>query len=919
VDPLRGGGRRRDAGEAADGVSGRPAGWRRFLRLWRPNTEADIDAELRFHFEQKVAGLVARGATPDVARAQAVAEFGDVDAVRSSLREIDGRIEQHRQRAEWWESIAQDVGYVLRSLRRSPGFTVMVSVTLALGIGVNAALFSVLDRLYLRPPPGVGDPAHVRRAYQQYKDKSATEFRVRSVFSAPELRRLAAAAPKGVSIAGYYVEKEHFGRGADAPEAISTYVVGDYFGVLGVRPALGRFFAPDEHRLEGLSAVAVIGHRMWMDRFGGTRDALGATVDLGSRRYTIVGVAPANFLGVDLNASDLWLPVNTQGPWKGRKPEWYAEERAFDLKIAARVPSNDAARALTREATAAFSKTEAVRDSNAVATLPSISEALDSGFGGKQLMLATRLGGVAAIVLLIACANVANLLLARGTQRRREIAVRLALGVSRRRLVTLLLAESVVIALIAGGAAMLVALWTATALRRGLLPDVSWGELAINGRVAAFAAGIAVLSGVAAGLAPALQSSRLDITTALRGSAREGTYQRSRLRTGLLVTQAALSLVLIAAAGLLVRSLHGVETVDTGYAAHQLLFASVGFDPELDDHAKEISDQLPAVADRLRRLPEVEGVALSSMNPMRGFGYVDLFLPDRDSVPKLNGFPPLYSSVTPEFFATTGVRVLSGRGLTADDREGSEPVIVVSELTARMFWPGQNAVGKCIVFKARTEACRRVVGVVTNTHVWGIVEKPSMAVYTPLAQSLPGWRRNAINIRAKPGATARVAARVRQALAQSFGSWALPRIRTMSELLDDELRPWRLGAALFTAAGLLALLVAAVGVYGTLAYAISQRKQEMSVRIALGAQSTHILRLVVGEGLRAVVAGVVLGAVVALALGRVVASMLYNTSPHDPTVLAISSLILLGVAIVACLVPAWRATRADPATALRAE
>ncbi|HVT37637.1 MAG TPA: ADOP family duplicated permease [Gemmatimonadaceae bacterium] len=904
-------------------MSGRPTGWRRFLRLWRPNTEADIDAELRFHFEQKIADLVARGAAPDVARAQAVAEFGNVAAVRSSLREIDGRIAKHRQHAEWWESIAQDLGYVLRSLRRSPGFTVMVAVTLALGLGANAALFSILDRMFLQAPPGVADPGQLRRVFHGYHDSRGVQ-QILSNFSPPEFRAIAAALPAGTQVAGFGTQaKVHLGRDDSAPQGVVIYVLGDYFGTLGVRLAAGRPFDASEWRAEAFAPVAVISYDLAHDRFLTAQNAVGKTFEIGSHQYTVIGIAPKPFRGTDLDAGDVWVPMNTRGTWANRDMQWYERHGTLFIRALLRAHDIRTFPAIRVTTTVALRKAAEIRDTLAFATFGSIKEAVAPGFNVSEQAIATRLGAVALAILLIACANVANLLLARALQRRREIGVRLALGVSRSRLVRQLLTESLVLATISGLAALLVAAWTATALRQALLPNVQWGAPAIGLHAVTFAAATAVLAGFAAGLVLALHASRPDVTGVLRGGARDGGLPRSRVRTTLLVSQLALSCVLLTGAGLFVRSLQRVETVDIGYDAAQIVFAGLRTDPELGrSRDAELDVLLKEAAQRIERFPGVEHVAFTENVPMSAFSFVSNFLPERDSVPTLDGSGPIVSFVSPGFFATMGMRVLVGRDFSPNDRTGSEPVLLVNSIMARTLWPGESAIGKCLILHKREDPCRRIIGVVSNSHYGRLIERPSMQFYVPLAQEGDDGKLGtvgALEIRAAIGRVTDVGTQVRRLLVGLGGTGSTPWIRTLAEQLSPELRTWRLGAALFSAAGLLALLVAAVGVYSTLAYTVSQRTHEMGVRVALGARETHILRLVVGEGVRVVAVGVAAGAVIALALGRLVASMLYDTSPHDPAVLVASAVVLLGVAVVACLVPAWRATRADPMTALRAE
>jgi predicted permease len=530
--------------------------------------------------------------------------------------------------------------------------------------------------------------------------------------------------------------------------------------------------------------------------------------------------------------------------------------------------------------------------------------------------IATRLAGVTLIVLLIACANVANLLLARGLQRRREIAVRLALGVSRRRLVLQLLAESTAVSLMAGMVALLFAIWSTSALRSAVLPNTAWGESVINFRIVLIVLASSLVTGIAAGVVPAVQVSNPDLAAALKEGGGSGSVQRSRTRAALLVVQAALSVVLLAGAGLFLRSLGRIQGVDIGYDAKRLIYAQVSSDED-ESHGDELGAALPLVMQRVRQMAGVEQATLSEYIPMAGLSIMTLRFPGRDSVPKLNGMPPFMNPVTPSFFGVSGMKVHTGRIFTDADRHGAPPVVIVNEAMARTVWPGESALGKCFFVGGRSDACSEVVGVVSDAHSLKIVELPLMQYYLPLAQS--GDHANILMIRVDPRRANAVAKDTKAILAKSLGAWAIPNVRRMDEILARELRPYRLGASLFSAAGLLALLVAAVGVFSSIAYSISQRMHEMGIRIALGARTTQIVRLVLGEGLRVVLLGIVIGTGITLAAGRLVASFLFGTTPHDPVVLGTVVSLLIMVAACAALVPALRAARSDPANALRAE
>ena len=895
-------------------------GWRRLTRVWRSDTAADVDDELRFHFEQKIAEFEAQGLSAEQARVRAEEEFGDVQQVRESLHEIDGRVAKQQQRAEWWEGVAQDLRYVVRSLRRSPVFTITVVITLALGLGANAAVFSLLDQLYVQAPAGVTTANDVHRLYQTAINRG--EPYIRNHFSYVEIRALHTVAPTGVRVAGYATEKVRLGRSADGAEIAANFVEGDYFGVAGVGPMLGRVITVEEARAAGLDAVAVISYRLWQREFQGDSSVVGRSIDLGSHRHVIVGVAAKQFRGLDMSAVDIWLPINTIRVWKDRKPDWY-EDGNFNGISAVLRATNSAAVNFNARATLVLRKPgiRLMKDSLSTTKIGSIIVARGESTNlGKELKISTRLAGVSLVILLIACANVINLLLARAVSRQREIAVRLALGVSRRRLLSQLMLESAVLAFLSAGVALSVAYVGTTTLRKLLLPDIEWGAGAIDQRAVFFTAGLALLAGFVTGLVPALQSTRPSLSNGLKRSVRDGGHRRSALRSSLLIAQAALSVVLIVGAGAFISSLRSIEAVDIGYDAGNVVYASVSYDREMGNHRAEIQRRLPEAAQRLRKLPGVDIVAVSQGTPMWSISWAELHLPGRDSLPRGKGSRDrFFDAVSPTYFAAVGLRVLKGRAFSDTDVSGSEPVVVVDLLMSNNFWPGEDPLTKCLIVGKREAPCRRVVGVTAPTHYSSIIEEPSQHYYIPLAQGGETGMPSTIVVRSSSKDQATLRAAIVRELATEFGDWARPRTQSMTEVMSDDMRPWQTGATLFTVAGFLALLVAAVGVYSSLAYTLSQRTQEMGVRVALGASAWRIVRLVVGESVGVVVIGVMCGMLASLALGKVVASLLYETSPRDPIIITAAMAILLGVAVVASAIPAWRASRADPLTAMRAE
>ena len=895
-------------------------GWRRLTRIWRSDTGAHIDEELRFHFEQKMAEFEALGLTTEEARVRADEEFGDVQQVRESLHEIDGRVAKKQQRAEWWEGVSQDLRFALRSLRRSPVFTVTVVVTLALGLGANASVFSLLDQLYVRAPAGVTAANDVHRLYQTAINRG--EPYVRNHFSYVEIRALHGVAPTGVRVAAYATEKLRLGHFSDGVEIGANYVEDDYFGVAGIRAMLGRTITVDEARAAGLDAVAVISYRLWQREFQGDSGVIGRSIDLGSHRHVIVGVAAKQFRGLDMSAVDIWLPINTIRVWKDRKPDWYEDGNFNGLSAVFRA-TDPAIAVFNARATLELRKPgiRLIKDSLSTTKPGSIIVARGESTNlGKELKISTRLAGVSLMILLIACANVINLLLARAVARQREIAVRLALGVSRRRLLSQLMLESVVLAALSAGVALGVALVGTTTLRKLLLPDIQWGSGAVDHRAVVFTVGLALLAGLVTGLVPALQSSRPSLSNRLKSSVRDGGQRRSALRSSLLIAQAALSVVLIVGAGAFVSSLRSIEAVDIGYDAGNVVYASVSYDREMGNRRAEIERRLPDAAERLRKLPGVDIVAVSKGTPMWSISWSELHLPGRDSLPFGKGSRDrFFDAVSPTYFAAVGLRILKGRAFSDADTPGSEPVAIVDGLMAGNFWPGEDPLTKCVIVGKRDAPCRRVVGVTAPTHYRSIIEEPSQHYYVPLAQGGETGMPGTIIVRASTKNQAKLRAAIVRELSTELGDWARPRTQSMTEVLSDDLRPWQTSATLFTVAGLLALLVAAVGVYSSLAYTVSQRTQEMGVRVALGANAWSIVRLVVAESVGVVAIGVTCGMLVALASGKVVASLLYETSPRDPMIIIASMATLLVVAVVASTIPAWRASRVDPLTAMRAE
>jgi putative ABC transport system permease protein len=623
---------------------------------------------------------------------------------------------------------------------------------------------------------------------------------------------------------------------------------------------------------------------------------------------------------------DLWLPMSVLGPTT--TPDWTHSWNAQWLHVIGRLKAGVSPEEAAAEATAAHQRAYGDNPSgsfspNARLTVRPLRYD-EAGREPAEDAVSRWLVGVTLIVLLIAGANVTNLLLARGLTRRREIMVRLALGVGRWRLVRLLLAESMLLAFAGSAAGLVVAYFVASLLRRVLLPAVAWTSAPVDGRVLAVAIGMALITGLVVGAVPALRATRTDVATGLKAGAREGGGRRSRLRTSLTVAQAALSVVLLVGAGLFVRSLWNVRALDLGLEPDRVLATSIqwpglGRIADSAARARERTRRTEFYAralERIRQIPGVEHAALTVGMPFQSSFSVRLRLPGRDSLPRVPSGTPNISAVTSQYFATMGTRLLRGRTFTPQDRAGSERVAIVSDFMARTLWPGQDPIGQCLLIQ--DAPCARIVGIVADARRFSLREEPFMHYYVPLGQEA-GIGGTVLLVRPASGDPEAMAGTVRHALHELDPGLGYVGTRSVREIVDPQVRPWKLGASVFGLAGVLALLVAAVGLYSVLSYLVAQRTPEIGVRMALGARAGNIVRLVLRESLAMTLVGVGIGAVLALVAGRYLRSLLFDTSARDPGVYAAVAASMVGVAIIASVLPAWRANRIDPIAALRVE
>jgi predicted permease len=900
----------------------RIAGLRRLFRLApsRRRIEREIEDELRFHMESRIADLTARGCSPDDARQIAEQEYGDVDASRAELVAVDQRAMARHRRADLLDILRQDLVYVVRGFRRQPGLVATISVTLALAVGANGAIFSLADPLFFRAPAGIAAPRELRRLYSSTPSAQAPGGQwVAMVFSYSDFRAIRAALA-GSARVGAAVGRDSTGvvsRG-DTLRAGVAFATADYLPLLGVRLQRGRIFSESEDDVNTPANVAIVGGRFARRAFGDSVDPLGRELRVLGKSYTIIGVTSPEFAGINLSTTDVWLPFSTNPRLLARSGKtWYQLGDVF-IPLVARIAPGVDDRVIAERSAAAVGNTSGASPRRARSILLGpLSVARGPASRENEVLIVTRMTGVALLVLLIACANVANLLLARAIARRREIAVRLALGISRARLASQLLTESVTIALVAGAASVLIAAWAGGALRVALLPRVRWPAAPVGLRVLVFTMLITLVAGLLAGIVPAVLGSRWSIADALKAGARDASQHRGRVRAGLLIAQASLSVVLLVGAALFVKSLNNVRAVKMGYDVDQLVVGSLYF-PDGKSHP-EVKTLLPDVVSRIASMPGVAGAIVTDGAPVDSWIGIPLFRsgtgPDSlREVPRA----PNFIGVPPEYFALTDTRIVAGRGFLATDRDGAPPVMVVGQGMARALWPGEAPIGKCLIPMTATNPCYTVVGVAEDVHEFQIVKREAETqYYLPLAQlPNPKWTPRAVVARAGSTSPELIAKRMREELRAAFPD-AQPTANPVSRILAPQLLPWRLGAQLFAALSVLALIVSAIGVYGVVAFDVRQRLREMGIRIALGARTTDLVRHVVGQGTRVVSVGVVVGLLASLAAGKLVASLLYGVTPRDPASMGVAAVVLLSVAWLASLLPALRVSRVDPVAVLR--
>jgi predicted permease len=870
----------------------------------RESLDQSIEEEMRFHIDERAAELHRSGVPADAAKRKAQIEFGGKESYKEECRET--------RAFQWVHNFVFDLRFGVRMLRRNPGFSALAILCLTVGIGANAAVFGWIEGTLFRPYPLVTNQdrlfvlAGTARGVTGYDPTSW-----------PDLLDFRRNCNLIDSFIAEHIVGTTLSIGDRAQYAVGSLVSANYFDDLGIQPVLGRGFQPGEDAGRNAHPVVVISYQLWQDRFHGDRSVIGKTQIMNGMPHTLVGVAPKGFYGTFVGyAWQFWVPASMQERFDSAG--YQLEDRgARWIEGFVRLKPGISVQHAQQEITAVARRLEIdFPDTNrgrGIKLLPLWESPFNATDSMRPTLKITAL--VVFFVLIIACANVSNLLLVRAFARRHELTVRMAVGAGRRRLIKQLLTESLVLAGIALVGAILVAHWCRNLLvllvppRSG--PIFMKGEL--DWRVLALSAGVCLISILLFGMIPALQTSNLDISGALKCESMGviGTRGKSKLRSALILLQVALSFVLLVGAGLLLESVQQIRNTSPGFSRDGILISGINlvaanYDPL---RAKNFQDEL---LDRVQGLAGVESAAYARVVPFSYLGYssapiaVDGYQAAPDEQPTAD-----YDQVSPAFFSTVGISLLSGRDFTRADDETAPPVAIVNEAMVAQYWRGANPVGMRLQVKGRS---MRVIGVAKNAKYQTMLETTTPFFYVPLRQNPSSDVGLLVRTRQNPSTLGKMLAREVHALDANVAPFG---IMTMREQISRQTLTQLVAGRFLAIFGGLALLLATIGLYGVMSYAVSQSTRELGLRVALGAAPSHLLRLVMSRGLVLIGLGIAVGLAAALATTRLFGYLLYGVSPHDPLSFGSALVIIFIASMAACFLPAWRATRTDPLRALR--
>ncbi len=880
-----------------------------FMRLrslfYKEQLDRELNSELASHLDMHIEDNLRTGMTPEAARRDALLKLGGVEQIKEIYRSQRG--------LPMIETTLQDLRFGFRMLRRSPGFSALAILCLTLGIGANAAVFSWVEGILFRPYPAVTHQEQLLALTGTARGESGP-----TAISWPDLLDL----QRSCTLIDSFIVNKIMGTtlniGDRAERTVGSIVSANYFDAIGVHPILGRGFEPEEDTGRNAHPVTVISYQLWQGRFKGDPQIIGKTQRLNGVLHTIVGVAPEGFYGTFVGwAMQFWVPASMEENFEGGG--YKLEDRgARWIEAYVRLKPGVSLAQAQQEISAVAKRLEADYPATNRGRGVKLWPLWQTPFNNAGTLLPTLeiMLAVVVFVLLIGCANVGNLLLVRSFARRHEMTVRLAIGAGRGRLLKQLLTEGLILSAFGAAGGLLVAYWCRHALvllfpARGGVAMHLPGE--IDWRVLALSAGVCLLSTLLFALVPAIQTSNIDLAGALKAESAGvvGGSGRACVRSGLVVVQVSLSFVLLVGAGLLLQSLQRIRTTSPGFLTHEVLdtavnLVSAGYDAQ---RAQNFQDEL---LDRVKALPGVESAAFARMTPLSYGSFsstliaVDGYQPPPEEQPTVQ-----YNEVGPDYFTTMGIPLVSGREFTRADDEKAALVAVVNETMAAKYWGGRNPIGERVQVKGRW---MQVVGVAKDSKYESMREMPKPFFYVPQRQNFSVGAGLYIRTPLRPETMATTLAREVRALDPDL---ALYEVITLQEQLDRSTSPQLVAVTLVAVLGGLALLLAAIGLYGVMSYTVSQSARELGLRMALGADASNLLRLVMSRGLTLTAGGVILGAAVALGLTRLLGNLLYKVSPRDPLAFGSALVVMTIASLAACFLPAWRATRVDPARALR--
>jgi predicted permease len=875
--------------------------------LWRVPLDQEVDEELAFHLEMRTRELVDAGMDPHAARDAAARRLGDLRQLKRTCVDIGRKRDREMRLTQWLDEFRDDVKFGIRQLTRAPGFALVAAVTLALGIGATTSIFSVVHAVVLRPLP-FPEPDRVVVVGEEWEGRPSS-------VSVGNFHDWRTHAKSFSTLAALQQFSFNLSDGDQPERVVGGRVTHTWFDVIGIAPLHGRVFNAQEDA-PGAAPVAVLSHRLWTRRFGADPRIVGREVRMNSQPYTIIGVMPPSF-DLTTESEELWTPV-------GFTREQLAEHDEHYLQVIGRLAPGVSLDQAGAELRTIYAQMQAQAPGDAQIN-PGIAAPFHERFVGDYRQRLLVLLGAVALVLLIACGNVANLLLARGGIRMREIALRSAIGAGRGRIVRQLLTETLVLAL--GGAILgLAVAWVAVPALVASSPEgvPRLEQAGIDGTVLGFAFAAAVVSAVIAGLMPALRAARTDLRATLNEGGRTGTAGRDRVRTALVAVEVALALVLLVGAGLLVRSALHLQRIDPGFDPRGVLSARVTLPAARYADAARTVRTFQDLASTLAEAPAVEAAALTSSAPMTPGGNGNGLLPAGKAFDEKTVVQSRLNIVTLDYFRTMRIPLRRGRLFTSDDRRGAPLVMVLNQTAARRLFPGEDAVGKqvgCCERSPDDPKYKTVIGVVGDTRSSGPAEEPGPEFFLPIEQAPDvawTWIQRSMTVvaRSRTGDAAALTSVARDAIRRLDATVPLFQVRTMEQRMQTALAQARFNTLLMLLLGAIGLVLSAVGVYGVIAYFVTQRQQEIGIRMALGAKGPDVIRMVVRQGMQPVVLGVVLGLVAAYAASQLLTTYVHGVTTTDPLTFAAVVALLVTVALVATALPARRAVRVDPTRVL---